>query len=149
VADSKTLSAKRRKTLAQSIKNEAICWAVGLCSPMEIDQLNILWASMEAMKRALLKLSEAPDMVLIDGNTSIPDLVFASRTIVKGDALSHSIAAASILAKTHRDEIMMSLHEVHPEFSWITNVGYPTRAHYQAIQTFGITPYHRTTFRLN
>jgi ribonuclease HII len=149
VADSKTLSAKRRETLAQSIKNEAICWAVGLCSPMEIDQLNILWASMEAMKRALLKLSEAPDMVLIDGNTSIPDLVFASRTIVKGDALSHSIAAASILAKTHRDEIMMSLHEVHPEFSWITNVGYPTRAHYQAIQTFGITPYHRTTFRLN
>jgi len=135
--------------MVKIIKEKALCFAVGSCSPTEIDELNILWASMEAMRRALLELTEIPDLVLIDGNTSIPHLTLASRTIVKGDSRSHSIAAASILAKTHRDELMMGLHHIHSEYGWITNVGYPTLYHYEAIRAHGITPHHRRSFRLN
>jgi ribonuclease HII len=149
VRDSKQLSAARRDRLAVQIKKESVCWAVGSCSPGEIDDLNILWASMEAMNRAITLLDQPPDHVLIDGNTHIPGLSIPSRPIVKGDSRSHSIAAASILAKTHRDEVMKALHAQHPEYHWNTNVGYPTAAHYQALKIHGATAHHRTSFRLS
>jgi len=103
---------------------------------------------MEAMRKAIVGLSVSPDFVLIDGNTAIPNLSLPAKSIVKGDLKSHSIAAASILAKTHRDRIMLDLHAQHPHYGWNTNVGYPTAAHYEALQKHGPTPYHRTTFRL-
>ena len=148
VNDSKKLSAKKRLELSHIIREKAISWAVGLCSPTEIDELNILWASMEAMRRAIMKLHTAPEYVLIDGNKSIPHLSIRSRSIVKGDSLSHSIAAASILAKTHRDALMHELHDTHPEYGWETNVGYPTAAHYAALHKNGPTEHHRRSFRL-
>lgn len=149
VTDSKKVPAKKRQELVKIIKEKALAYAIGTCSPTEIDQLNILWASMEAMKRALLELSIVPDLVLVDGPTSIPHLALRSRSIIKGDSRSHSIAAASILAKTHRDQVMLELHKHHPEYSWCTNVGYPTKQHYEAIKRHGITSHHRLSFRLN
>ena len=148
VTDSKQLSAARRHELALQIKEEAMVWSVAHCSPSEIDALNILWASMEAMRRSIEALDKQPSFVFVDGNTSIPGLDIPSKSIVKGDSKSHSIAAASILAKTHRDELMKALHVKHPEYGWDTNVGYPTAAHYDALRQFGPTPHHRTSFRL-
>lgn len=149
VADSKTLGPGRRAELALQIKSGAIAWATGLCTPSEIDDLNILWAAMEAMRRAAEALHPACSYALIDGNTLIPNLHCQARTIVKGDSRSHSIAAASILAKTHRDEIMLRLHREHPNYGWNTNVGYPTAAHYDALRTYGPNEHHRKSFRLS
>ena len=148
VTDSKKLSAAKRNELVDLILETSLCWSIGICSPKEIDSLNILWASMEAIRKAIVGLSVSPDFVLIDGNTAIPNLSLPAKSIVKGDLKSHSIAAASILAKTHRDRIMLDLHAQHPHYGWNTNVGYPTAAHYEALQKHGPTPYHRTTFRL-
>jgi len=148
VADSKTLSAERRTALAEDIRRHAVSWAVASCSPEEIDRMNILWASMEAMRRALIALDVPPDYALIDGRTLIPSCPCPSKTVVHGDARSRSIAAASILAKTHRDGIMHDLHVRWPVYGWKSNVGYPTKAHYEALQRHGPTPLHRTSFRL-
>lgn len=148
VADSKTLSAERRTALAEDIRRHAVSWAVASCSPEEIDRLNILWASMEAMRRALAALDVPPDYALIDGRTLIPSCPCPSKTVVHGDARSRSIAAASILAKTHRDGIMHDLHACWPVYGWKSNVGYPTKAHYEALREHGPTPLHRTSFRL-
>ena len=148
VTDSKKLSSVKRSELVDQILDASLGWSVGICSPKEIDTLNILWASMEAMRKAILGLNGSPDVVLIDGNTAIPNLSLPSKSIVKGDLKSHTIAAASILAKTHRDRIMLDLHAQHPHYGWNTNVGYPTAAHYAALKKHGPTPYHRTSFRL-
>lgn len=148
VADSKTLSAPSRVRLAAQIREEAIAWSVAECSPAEIDSMNILWAAMEAMRRAVAGLDLAADFVLIDGNTDIPGLDVPSRTIIKGDSRSHSIAAASILAKTHRDAVMRKLHVQHPGFGWDSNMGYPTVAHYEGLASHGPTPHHRRSFNL-
>ena len=149
IEDSKTLRKHRREELAERIKTDVRAWAVGLCSPAEIDELNILWASMEAMRRALHALDVEPDHVLIDGNTTIPDCPWPASPVIKGDARSLSIAAASILAKTHRDAIMRTHHETWPAYGWLTNVGYPTAAHYDALRAHGPTPLHRQSFRLS
>ncbi len=148
VADSKILSARRRRELAGAIRSQAVAWAVAECNPAEIDTLNILWASMEAMRRALVALSAAPDYALIDGRTLIPSCPCPSKAVVGGDARSRSIAAASILAKTHRDAIMHEMHARWPVYGWNTNVGYPTKAHYEALRVHGPSPLHRTSFRL-
>lgn len=148
VADSKTLSASRRTHLAAAIRQHAVAWAVASCSPVEIDRMNILWASMEAMRRALGQMDTEPDYVLIDGNTHIPSCPWPARPVVKGDASCHSIAAASILAKTHRDALMHARHAEWPVYGWNTNVGYPTAAHYRALRAHGPSPLHRQSFRL-
>ncbi|PIQ61536.1 MAG: ribonuclease HII [Bacteroidetes bacterium CG12_big_fil_rev_8_21_14_0_65_60_17] len=148
VTDSKALSADRREKLATAIRHEAVAWAVAACSPVEIDKLNILWASMEAMRRALVALDTRPDYALIDGRTLIPSCPCPSKTVIGGDARSRSIAAASILAKTHRDAIMHEYHTRWPCYGWDTNVGYPTKAHYEALRAHGPSPMHRTSFRL-
>ena len=148
VQDSKTLSEADRMALADTIRERASAIAIAACEPAEIDRLNILWASMEAMRRALTQLRPEPEYVLIDGNTMIPDCPWPARAIVKGDDRSMSIAAASIIAKTHRDALMRRLHAEHPQYKWHTNVGYPTREHYEALRTHGPTRHHRTSFRL-
>ncbi len=148
VTDSKLLREERRTDLALKIKETALAWSVASCSASEIDELNILWAAMEAMRRAIEGLTIAAEHVLIDGNTSIPNLGVSSEAIIKGDSRSHTIAAASILAKTHRDAIMKELHVEYPAYGWITNVGYPTNAHYVALRKHGVTDHHRRTFRL-
>ena len=148
VTDSKALSAAARSSFADRIRSEAVAWSVAECSPEEIDRMNILWAAMEAMRRAVAQLSVPPAYVLIDGNTDIPGLGIPSRTIIKGDARSHSIAAASILAKTHRDALMQRLHVHHPGFGWDSNAGYPTVAHYEGLAKYGPTPHHRQSFNL-
>ena len=148
VADSKTLSAAARTRLADQIREMALAWSVDECTPAEIDTMNILWAAMEAMRRAVSGLHTTAEFVLIDGNTDIPGLEVPSRTIIKGDSRSHSIAAASILAKTHRDTVMQKLHVQHPGFGWDSNMGYPTVAHYEGLATHGPTDHHRNSFNL-
>jgi len=148
VTDSKLLSEGRRTEFASMVKEAALAWSVASCSASEIDELNILWASMEAMRRAIEGLAVSAEHVLIDGNTSIPNLGVSSEAIIKGDSRSHTIAAASILAKTHRDALMKELHVEYPVYGWITNVGYPTTAHYEALRKHGVTNHHRRTFRL-
>ncbi|NNE35146.1 MAG: ribonuclease HII [Rhodothermales bacterium] len=148
VTDSKLLSVEAREKLATRIRSRALAVAVGVCSPREIDRLNILWASMEAMRRAILKLAPQPSHVLVDGNHVIPDSVWPIEAVIRGDLKSQSIAAASIIAKVERDRLMHELHETHPEYGWISNVGYPTRAHYEALSVHGASPLHRTTFNL-
>lgn len=148
VDDSKLLSEPDRDRLSAVIRREAVAVAVAECAPDEIDRLNILWASMEAMRRALVRLERDLDYVLIDGNTMIPDCHWPARAVVKGDTRSLSIGAASIIAKTHRDRLMRKAHERFPDFAWNTNVGYPTAEHYAALRIHGPTPLHRRTFRL-
>ena len=148
VADSKTLSAPSRVRLADQIREEAVAWSVAECTPAEIDNMNILWAAMEAMRRSVSALKTPAEFVLIDGNTEIPGLGVPARTIIKRDSRSHSIAAASILAKTHRDAGMQKLHVQHPGFSWDSNMGYPTAAHYKGLATHGPTVHHRRSFNL-
>lgn len=148
VTDSKALSASARARYAEQIRQQALAWCVAECSPEEIDRMNILWAAMEAMRRAVHGLSVLPDHVLIDGNTAIPKLTIPARTIIKGDTRSHSIAAASILAKTHRDERMKALDRTYPGYGWDTNMGYPTTAHYEGLARLGPTPCHRRSFNL-
>lgn len=148
VNDSKLLSAEVREELAVEIGKTAVSIGVGMCSPKEVDELNILWAAMEAMRRAVEKLTPTPDYLLIDGNTCFPDSPWPFETVVKGDQQCYSIAAASIIAKVSRDRLMRTLHVKFPVYRWQTNVGYPTEEHYAALAEHGPTPYHRMTFRL-
>ena len=148
VKDSKLLASDERTKLAGRIRNRAVAIGVGTCSPAEIDRLNILWASMEAMRRAVENMEVRPNFVLVDGNQVIPGARWPLETVVKGDQRSQAIAAASIIAKTERDRLMQSAHDDHPEYGWITNVGYPTRYHYEALNELGPTPLHRRSFNL-
>ena len=146
--DSKLLSHKQRDLLRQEIESEALSWAVGIVSPFKIDQINILNASFLAMHKALDKLSLVPELLIIDGNRFNPYRNIPHKCIVKGDGKYFSIAAASILAKTHRDEYMIRITKQYPQYSWDSNKGYPTKAHRKAIVEYGITEYHRRSFRL-
>ena len=146
--DSKKLTAKKRYALREEIERDAISWAVGIVTPEEIDKINILNASFLAMHRALDQLSVRPEAVIVDGNRFKPYQDLPSTTIVKGDGKYLSIAAASILAKTCRDDYMLSLAEEYPQYDWQSNMGYPTKKHRQAIREHGITPYHRKSYNL-
>lgn len=146
--DSKKLTAKKRYALREEIERDAIAWAVGIVTPEEIDKINILNASFLAMHRALDQLKVRPEAVIVDGNRFKPYQDLPSTTIVKGDGKFLSIAAASILAKTYRDDYMLSLAEEYPQYDWQSNMGYPTKKHRQAIREHGITPYHRKSYNL-
>lgn len=146
--DSKKLTAKKRYALREEIERDAIAWAVGIVTPKEIDKINILNASFLAMHRALDQLQVRPEAVIVDGNRFKPYQDLPSTTIVKGDGKYLSIAAASILAKTYRDDYMLSLAEEYPQYDWQSNMGYPTKKHRQAILEHGITPYHRKSYNL-
>lgn len=148
INDSKQLTARKRYELRERIQKEALAWAVGIVTPEEIDKINILNASILAMHRALDGLKIVPEAVIIDGNKFKPYKDLPFETIVKGDGKYESIAAASILAKTYRDDYMQQLAEEFPQYGWQHNMGYPTKAHRAAIRTYGITPYHRRTFNL-
>ena len=154
--DSKQLTEKRRYQLREIIQRDAVAWAVGIVTPEEIDKINILNASILAMHRALDQLTVRPEVIIVDGNrfrpycsvvgdisTNIPHT-----TIVKGDGKYLSIAAASILAKTYRDDYMNRLAEEYPQYDWRSNKGYPTKKHREAIRQYGITPYHRRSYNL-
>ena len=144
--DSKQLSAKKRYELRAEIEREAIAWALGVATPEEIDRYNILYASIMAMHRALDTLSVRPDHIIVDGNRFQPYRHIPAHTIVKGDGKYLSIAAASILAKTYRDDYMQELHRQYPHYGWDHNAGYPTVEHREAILRHGITPLHRRSF---
>ncbi len=146
--DSKQLSAKRRYALREEIEREALAWATGVVTPDEIDKINILNASILAMHRALDALKLRPEFIIVDGNRFKPYNGLPHQTIVKGDGKYLSIAAASILAKTYRDDYMKKLHEEHPCYGWNHNAGYPTREHREGIRRHGLTPYHRRSFNL-
>lgn len=148
INDSKQLTARKRYELRERIQKEALAWAVGIVTPEEIDKINILNASILAMHRALDGLKIVPEAVIVDGNKFKPYKDLPFETIVKGDGKYESIAAASILAKTYRDDYMQQLAEEYPQYGWQHNMGYPTKAHRAAIRTYGITPYHRRTFNL-
>lgn len=146
--DSKKLTARQRYALRQDIERDAVAWAVGVVTPQEIDQINILNASILAMHRALDQLQVRPEAIIVDGNRFKPYRDLPHTTIVKGDGKYLSIAAASILAKTYRDDEMIRLAQQYPDYDWQHNMGYPTRKHREAIRQHGITPYHRRTFNL-
>ena len=146
--DSKQLTEKRRYALREAIQRDAVAWAVGVVTPEEIDNINILNASILAMHRALDQLAVRPEAVIVDGNRFKPYGGLPYSTIVKGDGKYLSIAAASILAKTYRDDYMGKLDEEYPQYDWKGNKGYPTKKHRDAIRQFGTTPYHRRTFNL-
>ena len=145
VTDSKALTAKRRECLADVIRKEAISWALGRASVAEIDELNILEASLLAMRRAVEGLSVTPTLVLVDGNR-LPRWSFESRAIVKGDLREPAIGAASILAKVQRDGEMQALHDQYPGYGFDQHKGYPTKAHLAALERLGVTPIHRRSF---
>ena len=146
--DSKQLTEKRRYELRAQIERDAIAWAVGIVTPEEIDKINILNASILAMHRALDQLKVRPEAVIVDGNRFKPYQELPFTTIVKGDGKYLSIAAASILAKTYRDDYMNVLAEKYPLYDWQNNKGYPTKAHRAAIREHGITPFHRKSYNL-
>jgi ribonuclease HII len=146
--DSKKLSAKLRSQLKDEIMNSAVSWNVAFIDNNEIDSMNILRASIKAMHIAIEGLDKEPQFLLIDGNRFYPYKTTAYKTIIKGDGIFFSIAAASILAKTFRDEYMEKIHYEFPEYGWIKNKGYPTSFHRSAIVKYGITPYHRKSFSL-
>ena len=158
--DSKQLTERQRYALRKVIEREAMAWAVAEVTAEEIDRINILQASITGMHRALAALKDKqgtpimPEHILVDGNKwkpYVPEgglLEIPARTVVKGDATYMSIAAASVLAKTYRDDYMLRLHEQYPMYGWDENKGYPTAAHYAAIQKYGVTPYHRKSFNL-
>lgn len=151
IQDSKALSGRRRLEIRDTIEEQAVAAAIARCSPAEIDDRNILQAALKAMRRAASHCDPSPDFVLVDGNQwdrNLVDAPWPHETIVKGDAKSQSIAAASILAKTERDALMRQLHEEHPEYGWNSNVGYPTQQHYEALSEHGATPHHRQSFTL-
>lgn len=148
LTDSKQLTEKKRYALRPVIEQEALAWAVGIVTPEEIDRINILRASFLAMHRAIEQLKVRPDHLLIDGNRFTPYPGITHTTVVKGDSKYLSIAAASILAKTYRDDYMIRLATQYPHYGWEENKGYPTRMHREAIRQYGITPYHRKTFTL-
>ncbi len=156
--DSKQLTDKRRKQLREIIERDAVAWAVGIVTPDEIDRINILNASILAMHRALDQLKVRPEAIIVDGNRFKPyyqpiansqqPIAIPYTTIVKGDGKYLSIAAASILAKTYRDDYMDALAKDYPQYDWLSNKGYPTKKHREAIRQYGITPYHRKTFNM-
>ena len=146
--DSKQLTEHQRDTLRPIIEREALAWAVAMVSPQEIDTINILRASFIAMHRALDQLTVRPEHILVDGNRFIPYSNIPFTTIIKGDGKMMSIAAASVLAKTHRDEYMRRIALEYPHYGWEKNKGYPTRDHRAAIVAHGISPYHRKSFNL-
>lgn len=148
ITDSKKIKThKQRFEIAQEIKENATFWVIQSCDPGEIDQLNILRASLFAMKKCIESSTQPPDFLLIDGNKTV-DSIIPQKTIIKGDLKSVTIGAASILAKVYRDELMYQMHELYPFYCWDRNVGYPTLAHYAGLQTHGITPLHRRSFNL-
>lgn len=146
--DSKQLSEKKRDALRPIIERDALAWAVGIVTAEEIDKINILNASFLAMHRAIDGLKIKPEHLLIDGNRFKPYKDIPHTCIVKGDGKMMSIAAASILAKTHRDEFMKKIHAEFPQYAWNVNKGYPTKAHRAAIAEHGVSPYHRVSFKL-
>ena len=163
--DSKQLTDKRRKQLREIIQRDAVAWAVGIVTPEEIDRINILNASILAMHRALDQLTVRPEAIIVDGNRFKPyhepitnnhepitnnreTITIPHTTIVKGDGKYLSIAAASILAKTYRDDYMDELAKEYPQYDWLSNKGYPTKKHREAIRQYGITPYHRKSFNM-
>ena len=163
--DSKQLTDRRRKQLREIIQRDAVAWAVGIVTPEEIDRINILNASILAMHRALDQLTVRPEAIIVDGNRFKPyhepitnnhepitnnreTITIPHTTIVKGDGKYLSIAAASILAKTYRDDYMDELAKEYPQYDWLSNKGYPTKKHREAIRQYGITPYHRKTFNM-
>lgn len=146
--DSKQLTERRRYQLREIIQRDALSWAVGIVTPEEIDHINILNASILAMHRALDQLSVRPEAVIVDGNRFKPYGDLPWTTIVKGDGKYLSIAAASILAKTYRDDYMNTLAEDYPQYDWRSNKGYPTKKHREAIKTYGVTPLHRKSYNL-
>ncbi len=146
--DSKKLTDHQRKALRTIIERDAVAWAVGIVTAEEIDEINILNASILAMHRALDQLSVRPEAVIVDGNRFKPYGDLPYTTIVKGDGKYLSIAAASILAKTYRDDYMDQLAEEYPQYDWKSNKGYPTKKHRAAIKEYGITPYHRKSYNL-
>ena len=146
--DSKKLSASKREYLKNLIEEQALAYAVAQVSPEEIDEINILNASILAMHRALDMIEKMPQHILVDGNKFKPYKDVPASCIIRGDGIYKSIAAASILAKTYRDQYMKELHDSFPEYSWESNKGYPTFAHRRAIKAFGPTPHHRRSFRL-
>jgi len=146
VTDSKLLSPSERQRLAVQIRSVAVAYQIGYASVREIDRLNILQASLLAMKRAILRLAVQPNFCLIDGNQRIPELAIPQKTLVKGDQKSTVIAAASILAKVWRDQLLTRLASRYPQYGFATNKGYGTPIHRQAIHKYGITPYHRKSF---
>ena len=149
LTDSKKLSSKQRYLLRDEIINKAISWSVAWCDNHEIDKLNILKASVRAMHKAIEQLSVKPDYLIIDGNyfISYPDI--PHRCFVKGDSLYYSISAASVLAKTYRDDYMLSIANEYPQYCWNRNKGYPTREHRVAVAQYGISPYHRRSFQIS
>lgn len=146
--DSKQLTEKQRESLRPIIEKEALAWGVAMVDNHEIDEINILNASIRAMHLALDKLETRPEHIIVDGNRFKPYGETPYTTVVKGDGKYMSIAAASVLAKTHRDELMKRLDKEHPEYDWKTNKGYPTKKHRKAIEEHGVTEHHRLTFRL-
>ena len=146
--DSKKLSEKKRYELREVIQQNAISWAVGIVDNRKIDEINILNASILAMHKAIDKLNVQPNFLIIDGNRFKPYKDIPHQCIVKGDGKYLSIAAASILAKTYRDDFMKKIHKQYPNYNWQQNKGYPTKQHREALAEFGVTPYHRKTFRL-
>ena len=146
--DSKQLNKNQRNALRQIIETDALAWAVASVNQEEIDRINILNASVLAMHRAIDKLKHQPDFLLIDGNRFKPYKRIPHQTVVKGDGKYLSIAAASVLAKTYRDNYMAQIHNECPNYGWLTNQGYPTKKHYEAIEKYGITSHHRKTFKL-
>ncbi|MBP5741364.1 MAG: ribonuclease HII [Bacteroidales bacterium] len=144
--DSKQMTEKARETLRPIIEKEAVAWAVEAVSAAEIDEINILNASIAGMQRAVLKLAVRPQFLLIDGNRFKPLQDIPYKTVVHGDATFASIAAASVLAKTYRDEFMRNLARQYPEYGWDRNMGYPTKEHIEAIRQFGYTEWHRMSF---
>ena len=146
--DSKQLTEKRRYELREIIQRDAVAWAVGIVTPEEIDKINILNASILAMHRALDQLKVRPEAIIVDGNRFKPYSMIPHTTIVKGDGKYLSIAAASILAKTYRDDYMNELAKEYPQYDWLSNKGYPTKKHRDAIRQYGITPYHRKSYNL-
>ena len=146
--DSKKLSETMRYKLRETIERDALAWAIGIVTPEEIDKINILNASILAMHRALDKLKLRPENIIVDGNRFKPYNNTPHTTIVKGDGKYLSIAAASILAKTYRDDYMNKLADEYPQYDWLSNKGYPTKKHRDAIARYGTTPYHRMSFRL-
>ena len=146
--DSKQLTEKKRYQLREIIERDAVAWAVGIVTPEEIDKINILNASILAMHRALDQLKVRPEAIIVDGNRFRKYQNLPHTTIVKGDGKYLAIAAASILAKTYRDDYMNQLAEEYPQYDWLSNKGYPTKKHREAIKQYGITPYHRKSYNL-
>lgn len=146
--DSKQLSLKKRNQLRAEIMEKALCYGIGIVDHKEIDQINILNASILAMHRALAQMPIQPQFILVDGNRFKPYQAIPHACMIKGDARFSSIAAASILAKTERDQLMSELHREYPVYAWERNQGYPTQVHRKAIAAFGPSPYHRLTFQL-